>query len=32
MIKYDSATPYIAAFVIFRKAGKVAFVLREHTS
>jgi len=28
---YDSATPYIAAFIIFRKDGKVAFLLRQNT-
>lgn len=28
---YATATPYIASFVILRKAGKIAFVLREHT-
>lgn len=31
-MSYDTATPYIAAFVILRRNGKVAFVLREHTS
>ena len=31
-MKYDSATPYIAAFVIFRKANKVAFLLRQNTN
>jgi 8-oxo-dGTP diphosphatase len=30
-VKYDSATPYIASFVVLRKGNKVAFVLREHT-
>lgn len=30
-MKHDSATPYIAAFVIFRKANKAAFLLRENT-
>jgi 8-oxo-dGTP pyrophosphatase MutT (NUDIX family) len=29
---YDIARPYVAAFVIFRKGGKVAFVLRQNTS
>lgn len=29
--KYDIATPYTAVFVIFRKEGKVAFVLRANT-
>lgn len=29
---YDSATPYIAAFVILRRGKTVAFVLREHTA
>lgn len=28
---YDTATPYIAAYVIFRRDNKIAFVLREHT-
>ncbi|HVS58731.1 MAG TPA: NUDIX domain-containing protein [Candidatus Saccharimonadales bacterium] len=28
---YDTATPYIASYVIFRKDTKVAFVLRENT-
>jgi len=31
-MKYDSATPYIAVFVIFRKDNKVAFVLRQNTN
>lgn len=31
-MKHDSATPYIAAFVIFRKGNKVAFLLRENTN
>lgn len=31
-MKHDSATPYIAAFVIFRKDNKVAFLLRENTN
>jgi 8-oxo-dGTP diphosphatase len=30
-MKYDSATPYIAAFVIFRKDGKIALLLRSNT-
>lgn len=30
-MKYSSSTPYIAAFIIFRKDDKVAFVLRENT-
>lgn len=29
---YDTATPYIASFVIFRKDSKIAFVLRENTT
>ncbi len=29
--KYDSATPYIAAHLILRRNGKVAFVLRQNT-
>ena len=28
---YDSATPYIASFVILKQAGKTAFVLRANT-
>lgn len=28
---YDSATPYIASFVLVRKAGKIAFVMRSNT-
>lgn len=28
----DTATPFTASFVIFKRAGKVAFVLRENTS
>ena len=28
---YDTATPYIASYIIFRKDGKVAFVLRSNT-
>jgi 8-oxo-dGTP diphosphatase len=31
MIKYDSATPYISAFVLFRKGNKAAFLLRQNT-
>lgn len=30
-MSYDTATPYIASYVLFRKDGKVAFVLRENT-
>jgi 8-oxo-dGTP diphosphatase len=30
-MKYSSATPYVASFVIIRKEGKIAFVLRENT-
>lgn len=29
--KYDSATPYIAVFVIMRKGSKAAFLLRQNT-
>lgn len=29
--KYNTATPYIASFVIVREEGKIAFVLRENT-
>lgn len=29
--KYVSARPYVAAFVIFRKDDKIAFLLRENT-
>ncbi len=29
--KYATATPYIAAYLIFRKGNKVAFVLRQNT-
>jgi len=31
MTKYDTATPYISAFVLFRKDGKAAFLLRQNT-
>ena len=31
MTKYNTATPYIASFVILKKNGKIAFVLRTHT-
>jgi 8-oxo-dGTP pyrophosphatase MutT (NUDIX family) len=31
MIKYDSATPYIAVFVLLRKANKAAFLMRQNT-
>jgi len=31
MTKYDSATPYIAAFVLFRKGSKAAFLMRQNT-
>jgi 8-oxo-dGTP diphosphatase len=31
MKKYDSATPYIAVFVILRKDNKAAFLLRQNT-
>lgn len=30
-MKYVSATPYTAAFALFRKDGKVAFLLRSNT-
>lgn len=30
-LKYDISRPYTAAFVLFRKNGKVAFVLRQNT-
>ena len=30
-MKYKTATPYIASFVIIRNGNKVAFVLRENT-
>ena len=30
-MKYDSATPYIAVFVILRKGNKAAFLLRQNT-
>jgi 8-oxo-dGTP diphosphatase len=29
--KYNSARPYVAAFVIFRQNDKIAFLLRENT-
>ncbi len=29
---FDTATPYIAAFVVLRKDNKIAFVLRENVS
>lgn len=29
---YDTATPYIASYVILRQNGKIAFVLRENTA
>lgn len=31
-MKYNTATPYIASYVILRKNGKIAFVLRENTA
>jgi 8-oxo-dGTP pyrophosphatase MutT (NUDIX family) len=31
MTKYDSATPYIAVFVLFRKGNQAAFLLRQNT-
>jgi ADP-ribose pyrophosphatase YjhB (NUDIX family) len=30
--KYDSATPYIASYVLLRDGDKMAFVLRQNTS
>lgn len=30
-MKYHAATPYVAVIVIFRKDGKIAFVLRQNT-
>jgi 8-oxo-dGTP diphosphatase len=30
--EYNTATPYVASFVILRKNGKVAFVLRTNTA
>ena len=30
-VQLQAATPYLAAYVIFRKGNKVAFVLRENT-
>lgn len=31
MIAYDTAKPYIASYIVVRKEGKIAFVLRENT-
>lgn len=31
-MKYNTATPYVASYVIFRKDNKIAFVLRQNTS
>ncbi len=31
-MKYDTATPYIASYVLLRNGNKIAFVLRENTS
>ncbi len=31
-MKYNTATPYIASYVILRKDNKVAFILRENTA
>lgn len=31
-MKYDTATPYTASYVILKKDGKVAFVLRQNTN
>lgn len=28
---YDTATPYIASYIILRREGKIAFVLRQNT-
>jgi len=30
-MKHDSATPYIAAFIIFKKGNKIALLLRQNT-
>lgn len=30
-MKYHAASPYMAAFIIFRESGKVAFLLRQNT-
>ena len=30
-MKYDIATPYTAAYIVFRKNAKIAFLLRENT-
>ncbi len=30
-MKYDTATPYVASYVLVRKQGKIAFVLRANT-
>ncbi len=30
-MKYSIATPYTAVYIIFRKEGKIAFLLRENT-
>jgi len=31
-MKYDTATPYIASYIVVRNEGKIAFVLRSNTS
>ncbi len=31
-MKYDTATPYIASYVLLRKGKKIAFVLRSNTA
>jgi 8-oxo-dGTP diphosphatase len=31
-MKYHAASPYIAAFIIFREQSKIAFLLRENTN
>lgn len=31
MTKYDTSTPYIASYLIIRRKGKIAFVLRTNT-
>jgi 8-oxo-dGTP diphosphatase len=31
-MKYDTAQPYIASYIILRKAGKIAFLLRSKTT
>jgi 8-oxo-dGTP diphosphatase len=31
-MKYNAASPYMASFIIFRKSGKIAFLLRQNTN